>query len=231
MKQLFGIVVTGCIGIAAVNVTARAEQCDNLTAQKSSITPVKATYSLPETPVGMDVDATGVVVNGAVAVGTFTAAFVALWAALSEQRKRKRDDMIVGRLTAAGVATRLDIAAQVTCNISAAFQTAIATAMLTPEMALSMREGIETIPPFSFEEIKCLSPLRGDCAVLIAAAQDKLHVATGTLHQLTISENSRGDMMIHQDLAGKALRESSILFTRAKAICDAESTTVTKALR
>ncbi|KVP77510.1 hypothetical protein WJ92_02725 [Burkholderia ubonensis] len=174
----------------------------------------------------MDVDATGVVVNGAVAVGTFTAAFVAVWAALSERRKRKRDDLIVGRLVAAGVTARLDIAADVIANIGQALGIAIETDTLTSQTAGDMRDSIASIPPFTFEELKCLAPLRGNCGALIAAAQDRLHIAAGALNVLAAPRVAPGQRMFNEGQGTQALKESATLFKRAKSICDSESAAI-----
>ncbi|MBN3744639.1 hypothetical protein G3N96_04210 [Burkholderia sp. Se-20373] len=61
----------------------------------------------PHTPQWMDLDATGVVVNGVVAVGTFTAAAVALWAALVEQIKSRNEKLTAARLVAINMSKRL----------------------------------------------------------------------------------------------------------------------------
>ncbi|MDF0501603.1 hypothetical protein POK33_12830 [Burkholderia cenocepacia] len=187
---------------------------------------VGSLFAWPRTPDWMDVDATGVVVNGTVAFGTFTAAFVAIWAALSERRTRMRNDRVIAQLTAAGISTRLDIAADVVSNISEALETAIETETLTSETAINMREGIESIPLCTFEEIKCLAPLREHCAALIAAAQDRLHVAAGALNVLSTSGISPGQRMINEGQGTQALKQSATLFKRAKSICDSESAAI-----
>ncbi|WP_321789441.1 hypothetical protein [Paraburkholderia sp. J94] len=230
VRQFIKCALIGGIGATLLSVAAHAEQCDERSAKMVSIAPPQPALHLPETPAGMDVDATGVVVNGAVAIGTFAAAAAAVWAALSERRKRKREDLVVGRLTAAGIASRLDIAADVMSSISAAFNDAMEIGVLTLENANNMRAGVESIPRCTFDEIKSMVPLRGDCAALIAAAQDRLHVAAGTLHVLSDPGISPGQKVICQGRCRDALRQSSLLFTRAKSICDTETSAVHAAL-
>jgi len=231
MRQFVKLSAVGCIGTAAfLSAAAHSEQCDNHSTNVTASAVPAPAWAI-DTPAWMDVDATGVVVNGAVAAGTAAAAIAAVWAVLSDRRRKRREDLVVARLIAGGVSTRLDIAAEVIHEISKAFDFLTKGDLLSSESAMNMRESIESIERVTFDEIKSMVPLRGDCAALIAAAQDRLHVAQGNLHFLSVSVSPNAQRLINIDRCGRALRESSALFERAKAICDAESNRIDEVLK
>ncbi|PVX84312.1 hypothetical protein [Paraburkholderia unamae] len=229
LRQIFKFVVFAGIATAAFTAVAHAEQCNCLSTKAPKVAPIKPALLLPETPAGMDVDATGVVVNAFVAVGTFVAAAVALWAALSDRRKRNREALVVGRLTAAGIVAKLEEALAITSSVGERFRTAEAAPISVLEFQ-SMCLSVDSITHITFEEIKCLAPLSGDCASVVAAAQDRLDVVSGALRFLGEPRISPGERMIREGHCKQALEQSSKLFKHAKSICDSETSAVHEAL-
>ncbi|AIO33868.1 hypothetical protein DM39_1542 [Burkholderia cenocepacia] len=179
--------------------------------------------SAPLMPAWTNFGATAFWVNGAVAAGTLAAAATAVWAALSERRNRRQDRLVVGRLTAAGVAQRLETAAGVTSNLSEALDVMRANGAVSAHYALNLLKSIQAIPRCEFDELRCMSAMPGDCAILIAAAQDRLHSAAAALRLLSASGISNTGIVRETARATDAIGQAAILYRRAKSICDAET--------
>jgi hypothetical protein len=218
LRHIINIVVTGYIGIAAVSIPAYAEQCDNGATQKIAKTPVKPQYAwLPKTPVGMDVDATGVIVNGAVALGTFAAAAVALWAAFSDRRTRKKNERVVARLTAAGVVDKLKTIHGAT-NTARDLRQRLYVEDRYPT-ASPLGRFLKGIDLCTFEEIASMSGLPDNCAMKIAYAQGKIRLAASLCEQVPPSNNLKiGDELLSK--ADDALAAAQAWLESAVAICE-----------
>ncbi|WP_156443776.1 hypothetical protein [Burkholderia savannae] len=142
-----------------------------------------------------DANGTGVFVNGVVAVGTFAAAAVALWVALSERRNRTHGEVVAARLTAGGASPKIQTAIRKTGRASVAVDGALI--ILEPDsrnevgdLSDSVRaarqalRSLESIPFCSFDEIRSMSPLPDNCALQIEAAQGRLNAAISFLKEV-----------------------------------------------
>ncbi|WP_258897528.1 hypothetical protein [Burkholderia glumae] len=218
LRQLVNIVVVGAIGIATASIPAHAEQCDNATTRKIATAPAKPQYAwLPKTPIGMDVDATGVVVNGAVALGTFAAAAVALWAAFTDRRTRKKNERVVARLTAAGVVDKLKTIHAKT-NMARHLRQHIYIEDRYPT-ASPMGRLLKSIDLCTFEEIASMSGLPDNCAMKVAYAQGKIRLAAALCEQVPPSNNlAIGDELLNK--ADDALASAQAWLESAVAICE-----------
>ncbi|MDR0243222.1 MAG: hypothetical protein LBJ65_16620 [Burkholderia sp.] len=234
LRHLIRLAMTVCIGIATAAIPAYAGQCDNVTAQKISTNPVQPEYKwLPKTPVGMDIDSSGVIVNGAVALGTFAAAAVAVWAALSDRFRRKKDDLVVARLTAAGKIHTLiwnrDAIAAAAIYVEQAISIAKSAAepgypkSKIPAFDIQNRRcascaklahsQLEPLEVLTYEEIRNLVGMPNNCAMHIATAQALLREA---IRLLSIA----GITTVEPPFRDKCLHESSIHIANAKTSLD-----------
>ncbi|KWA22044.1 hypothetical protein [Burkholderia territorii] len=182
----------------------------------------------PHTPAWMDVDATGVVVNGVVATGTCAAVIAALYIASSDNRRKNREAMIEARITAATVTFRVGTAIAAIRTVKDAAEKALKDDIL-PKAIPSIAAPLESISRFSSDELLSLMPLPNYCAENIAAGYDRIFIATMFLkkeaekHASNRSSREQCFQMVRKSLAeahemltraGKTLEESTVEFRK-----------------
>ncbi|NIE82674.1 MULTISPECIES: hypothetical protein [unclassified Burkholderia] len=188
LTQLRIFMLANCIGITMWSPIVGAEQCPKPATPSASAATLKPAWPLPRTPEGMDVDATGVVVNAIVAMGTVAAAAIALYIASSTRRQQTKDTATSAQLTAAGVEPRL-ATAHMNAE-SAMIYVAKASQFFSTSTANSLKEIFEARKEIdiadkalsnfefcTFDEIRSLTPLPNNCAMQIEAAQGRIKAA------------------------------------------------------
>lgn len=149
----------------------------------------------PPKPDWMDIEATGVVVNCVVAAGTVAAAWIALHIALGSRRKQINDDRVAAQLTAAGAAPRLENSRSKTANVleivSTARQLLEASSEPSRETLAELRRHasdasaiLNGVSYCTFDEIRSMASLPGNCAMQIEAAQGRVRVANSSLEEI-----------------------------------------------
>ncbi|HIE5943647.1 TPA: hypothetical protein ACXN34_001592 [Burkholderia cepacia] len=136
----------------------------------------------PHTPTWMDVDATGVVVNGMVAGGTCAAVIAALYIASNDKRRKNREAMIEARVTAAMITFRVGTAIAAVRTVKNAADKALKVGIQHHAISLLLAP-LDTIPRFSASELLSLMPLPSYCAENIAAAYDRILIAIAFLRK------------------------------------------------
>ncbi|HEF5874806.1 TPA: hypothetical protein SAY52_005485 [Burkholderia cenocepacia] len=177
--------------------------------------------------------AIGVPVNALVALGTFGAAGIALWAALSDRRQRRNDELVIARLTAAGkvhILTRSrELLAAATFNVDQA----VSIAQRTTEagypkskipafdtrnrqcalLANTAHSQLESLDMLTYEEIRDLVGMPHNCAMHIATAQAQQREAIRLL-------KFAGQSGLATQFRDKCLNESRVHLANAKTSLD-----------
>ncbi|MBR8344199.1 hypothetical protein [Burkholderia ambifaria] len=175
---------------------------------------VESLFEWPHTPEWMDVNATGVVVNGVVALGTCAAVVVALTLAIRQNQQKVRDDMERAKLVAAGVSERLKIVRT---------RADVALGFVEKKGASAKRatfktygESLHRIAPISFDEIQALAPLPNHCAPKIAAGLERFTIARSHIEAVG---NASGETSVEQaslNFQARMLREARDLLDDAR---------------
>lgn len=174
-----------------MGAVAYADQCSKTSKTPASAKQEPPEWRLPVVPRGMDVDATGVIVNAVVAVATLAAAIAAATAVRTtsfDRQQREHDKHVSARLTAAGVEPRLD-AAHLKVEESILFATNAYQIMenwkvASLELIADVRREttktsdiLRNVQFCTFDEIRTMVPLEGNCAMQIEAAQGRVRAA------------------------------------------------------
>ncbi|MCW3581577.1 hypothetical protein [Burkholderia cenocepacia] len=178
---------------------------------------VASLFEWPRTPEWMDVNATGVVVNGVVAVGTCAAVIVALSLAIRQDQQKRNDDLNRAKLAAAGVSERLKII-RTRANVALQFIEG-SKAQITNESIKSYVESLDRIRPISLDEIHALAPLPNHCAPKLAAGLERFVLARSFLEAIGEGpDDSRDDNTLKHQAA--LLRDARDLLDDARQTID-----------
>ncbi|WP_343726667.1 hypothetical protein [Burkholderia seminalis] len=178
----------------------------------------------PHTPKWMDVDATGVVVNGVVAVGTCAAVIVALFIATRQNQQKMRDDLNRAKLTAVGVTFRLGVArAYIVRAIDDIKSEAKSNSKLSNESLFEIVRLLKGSDVFDWSEIHNLSSLPGNPAAFLACAKDRIHLLIGAIESVIDHPGTESPTVDNADTAVLALEDAERWIAKATEICEAQT--------
>ncbi|MCA7953880.1 hypothetical protein LGM43_26785 [Burkholderia seminalis] len=175
---------------------------------------IESLFEWPRTPEWMDVNATSVVVNGVVALGTCAAVLVALVLAVRQSQQKARDDMGRAKLIAAGVSERLKI---IRTRASVAL-TFVETRGATAKRASFKHYGnsLHRIVPVSLDEIQALAPMNDHCAPKLAAGLERFTLARSYMEALGSGDEETPIDQSTLDFQARMLREAVSLLDDAR---------------
>ncbi|WP_155636809.1 hypothetical protein [Burkholderia gladioli] len=179
-------------------------------------------FSWPHAPDWIDLDATGIVVNGLVALGTFIAAWVALWATQSERRRREQADSIAGSLAAANA---VDTLRNLLYRVEHALRISDIVYSERFITAQRIRVALRDSKFLDDDTVRGMTPLDQDCAIQIASAQGRIRLAMQYMDMFPPSANAEdGDHLLAR--ITDALLVAKTLLANSIKICDTAITTI-----
>ncbi|MCA8492579.1 hypothetical protein [Burkholderia arboris] len=185
---------------------------------------VGSLFEWPRTPEWMDVNATGVVVNGVVAVGTCAAVVVALAIAVRQNQQKLRDEMNRAKLTAVGATFRLGAArGYILEAIEQVEINSKSNPTLSNDSLMKIVKILRESDVIDWSEIHNLAPLPGNAGAFLACAKDRIHLVIATIEAVINYAGGEDPSEQDPDDLIAALEDAERWLAKAMDICETET--------
>ncbi|WP_186177900.1 hypothetical protein [Burkholderia gladioli] len=179
-------------------------------------------------PIALAIDSKKDFIDVAAMLGTWAAVGAALYIALSDRYRRSANDLVIAKLTAASITYRLELLREATIRIHAIVIVRMG-GDIYPSTFLVHVATLDSVAQCTFEELRCLAPLGENCALNIAASQDRIDIARNYLEKESLPLSDSAEQIRSLKIVANALATAEQLLTEAIGTCQRASGDIAQA--
>lgn len=160
-------------------------------------------------------------------LGTWAAVGAALYIALSDRKQRYAGDILAAQLTAASITYRLGLLRAAAISVRDFAQSKL-SGDIYPSHFLMYASTLDSVARCTFDEMRALTALGENCALNIAAAQDRIDIARNFLQKESLPISTIDEQIRSLGIIVTALTEAEQLLAAAIGTCEQAGGSVSK---